>query len=421
MDNFSKIIGYEKEKEELKRTADMLKNSEKYLRRSVTIPNALLLYGVPGTGKTVMAKAMIAESGLPCFSCIKNTHNGEFVNNIRKTFKEAMENAPAIVFLDDMDKFAEDNLDVNCNKEEFAVIQASLEDVRGKGVFVLATANDIDNLPRSLMRSGRFGRKMEIKTPNLKDATLIIEGYLNEISCEKELESSTLSLILSGKSCSTIECVINEARMLAVYDNSDVITKEHFVHSIMRVSENLIESPMTNSELKKRVAYHEIGHAIVDYFNGSKISLISILGYGNGNGICQIFDNTIDYSFDRVKQRACALLAGKAAIKIAFDEEDMGVESDLEIAMQEIREAIEKKCGDGFEYGYCLRGWNKKQAYGRMDKVTNRAYDIARECYEKALNRLKNNVGLLHKIAEHLIERGFILGNEFEALVKEGL
>ena len=107
MDKFSKIIGYEKEKEELKRTADMLKNSEKYLKRGVVIPNALLLYGVPGTGKTVMARAMIAESGLPHFDCKKDTPNGAFVNNIRNTFKEAEENAPAIVFLDDMDKFAE--------------------------------------------------------------------------------------------------------------------------------------------------------------------------------------------------------------------------------------------------------------------------------------------------------------------------
>jgi cell division protease FtsH len=418
MDNFSKIIGYEKEKEELSRTADMLKNSEKYLKRGVTIPNTLLLYGVPGTGKTVMARAMIAESGLPSFDCKKDSPNGEFVSNIRKTFTEAVENAPSIVFLDDMDKFAEDNLDVNCNKEEFAVIQACLEDVKRKDVFVLATANDIDHLPRSLMRSGRFGRKMEINTPNLKDSELIIRKYLNGIVCEKDVDPNTLSLILCGKSCATIECIINEARILAEYDNSDVITKKHMVHSIMRVTKNLIETPMTNSELMKRVAYHEVGHAIVDYFNGSKISLVSILGYGNAKGICGVYD-TPDYSFDRVKNRACALLGGKAAVKIAFDEEDMGVESDLETAMQEIREAIEKKCGDGFEYGYCLRGWNTKQAYGRMDRVTNRAYDIARECYEKALNTLKSNIGLLHKIANHLMECGFILGNEFEALAKE--
>ena len=418
MDKFSKIIGYEKEKEELKRTADMLKNSEKYLKRGVVIPNTLLLYGVPGTGKTVMARAMIAESGLPHFDCKKDTPNGAFINNIRNTFKEAEENAPSIVFLDDMDKFAEDNLDVNCNKEEFAVIQSCIEDVKEKGVFVLATANDIDHLPGSLMRSGRFGRKMKINTATREDSERIIKKYLNDVICENDIDASTLSLILCGKSCATIECVINEARILAEYDNSDVITKKHMVHSIMRVTENLIETPMINNELIKRVAYHEVGHAIVDYFNGSKISLVSILGYGNAKGICGAYD-TPDYSFDRVKNRACALLGGKAAVKIIFDEEDMGVESDLEDAMQEIREAIEKKCGDGFEYGYCLRGWNKKQAYGRMDKVTNRAYDIARECYEKALNTLKNNIGLLHKIAERLIERGFILGNEFEALVKE--
>ena len=134
MDNFSEIIGYEKEKEELKRTADMLKNPEKYLARGVVIPSTLLLYGIPGTGKTIMAKAMIANSGLPYFSCKNDTSGGEFVNNIKSTFNEALENAPAIVFLDDMDKFAEDNLDINCNKEEFTVIQSCLEETKGRGV-----------------------------------------------------------------------------------------------------------------------------------------------------------------------------------------------------------------------------------------------------------------------------------------------
>ena len=186
------------------------------------------------------------------------------------------------------------------------------------------------------MRSGRFGRKIKIDTPDRKTSELIIKKYLNEVACEKDVDPKTLSLILCGKSCATIECIINEARILAEYDNNDMITKKYMVHSIMRVTENLIETPMTNSELIKRVAYHEVGHAIVDYFNGSKISLVSILGYGNTKGICGAYD-TPDYSFDRVKNRACALLGGKAAVKIVFDEEDMGVESDLETAMQEIR------------------------------------------------------------------------------------
>ena len=316
-----------------------------------------------------------------------------------------------------MDKFAEDNLNVNCNKEEFAVIQSCLEDVKRKGVLVLATANDIENLPESLMRSGRLGRKMAIRTPNLRDSEMIIEGYLRGINCEGGIDAGTLALILAGKSCATIECVINEARILAEYDNSDIITKKHLVHSVMRVLENLVESPMTNGELVKRVAYHEVGHAIVEHVNGSRVSLLSILGYGNASGICGVYD-TPDYSFELVKRRASALLGGKAAVHIAFGEQDMGVESDLEVAMQDIREAIEKKCADGFEYGYCLRGWNHKQAPERMDRVTNRAYDIARECYERALNILRENLDLLHKASALLIERGFILGNEFEALAK---
>ena len=417
MDSFRTIIGYEKEKEELRRMVDMLKNSEKYLKVGVTIPNALLLYGEPGTGKTVMAEAVISESGLPSFACKKDSPEGEFVNHIRKTFQQALENAPSIVFLDDMDKFAEDNLEVNCNKEEFAVIQACLEGIKGKGVFTLATANDIDNLPHSLMRSGRFGRRMKIDAPCLEDAVLIIRGYLNAVPCEKGIDPHALALILCGASCATIECVINEARMLAVYDNSDIIMKKHFVHGIMRVTECLVEAPMKSSELIKRVAYHEVGHALIDCFFGSEISLVSILGYGNAKGRCGAYSGSVNYSFDLVKKRACALLGGKAAVKIAFGEEDMGVESDLETVMQDISEAIEKKCADGFEYGYSFKKWSSKQAPERLDKITDRAYVIARECYEEALKIIKENIELIHKIAACLIERGFLLGNEFRAMV----
>lgn len=116
MDQFDKVIGYEREKEELRRLCDVLKNREKYLRLGVKIPKAILLYGAPGLWKTLMAKVMIAETGRAVFHCKKNKPNGEFVNDIKQTFENAIREAPSIIFFDDMDKFAEDNLQQNCNK-----------------------------------------------------------------------------------------------------------------------------------------------------------------------------------------------------------------------------------------------------------------------------------------------------------------
>ena len=163
MNNFDRVIGYAKEKEELLRLCDVLKNSAKYTRLGVKIPKAILLYGEPGLGKTLMAKAFIAETGRKVFQCKKNKSNGEFVAEIKSTFENAMKDAPSIIFFDDMDKFAEDNLQQNCNKEEFVAIQTGLEDIVEQDVFVIATANDIFYLPDSLMRKGDSENKLNLQ------------------------------------------------------------------------------------------------------------------------------------------------------------------------------------------------------------------------------------------------------------------
>ena len=137
------------------------------------MPKALLLHGEPGLGKTLMAKTLIQESERKCFSCKKDRADGAFVDKIRETFENAINNQPSIVFLDDMDKFAQDNLREDNNKEEFVIIQSCFEDLKGKDVFVVATANDILNIPYSLLREGRFGKQMKIEIPNKQLATAI--------------------------------------------------------------------------------------------------------------------------------------------------------------------------------------------------------------------------------------------------------
>ena len=170
MNEFDKIIGYESEKEELVRLCDTLKNRAKYEKLGMNMPQTLLLYGPPGVGKTLMAKAFIAESKRKVFYCKKDKSDGEFITAIKDTFAEAKKKAPSIIFFDDMDKFAEDNLNQNCNKEEFVAIQSGLEDIRGANVFVIATANDICNLPDSLLRAGRFGRQIHVEVPDYDDS-----------------------------------------------------------------------------------------------------------------------------------------------------------------------------------------------------------------------------------------------------------
>lgn len=185
MSEFDKIIGYEDVKAELIRLCDVIKNGEKYKALGVAPIGGLLLDGDPGVGKTLMANCFIKESGRKAYVCRKNKPDGEFVNEIKNTFFEAMENAPSIILLDDMDKFAnEDNYHINA--EEYVTVQSCIDEVKGKDVFVLATTNGTENFPKSLLRAGRFDTMIEVKAPEGKDAVDIVKYYLSmKKSCPK--------------------------------------------------------------------------------------------------------------------------------------------------------------------------------------------------------------------------------------------
>lgn len=184
MNEFDKIIGYKDIKAELIRLCDVLKNNEKYKALGVTPIGGLLLNGDPGVGKTLMANCFIKESGRKAFVCRKNKPDGEFVNGIKNVFTEATENAPSIVFLDDMDKFAnEDNY--HRNAEEYVTVQSCIDEAKGKDVFVLATTNGTNNLPDSLLRAGRFDTVINVDAPKGEDAVEIVKYYL----AQKEIRS----------------------------------------------------------------------------------------------------------------------------------------------------------------------------------------------------------------------------------------
>ena len=176
---FDQIIGYENIKEELRWYCDILKYPKKYKALGVSGPSGLLLYGEPGVGKSLMAKCFITESGRKTYTIRKHLPNGDFIKEIKSIFDEATANTPSIVFLDDVDKFA--NCDYNhTDAEEYVTIQACMDECKGKDVFVIATANDENYLPESLRRKGRFDKELEVDIPTLKEAEEIIRFYLKD-------------------------------------------------------------------------------------------------------------------------------------------------------------------------------------------------------------------------------------------------
>ena len=172
MSAFDKIIGYELIKEELKQIADCLKHTDKYRRMGVSIPRGLLLEGRPGVGKTLMATCLVEESGCRAFICRKDTSDGSFIKHIREIFEQAEENAPSVVVLDDMDKFADADRH-NSYAEEYVTVQSCIDRIKGKDVFVIATVNDTNRVTESLIRHGRFDIALRIELSYLLGITNI--------------------------------------------------------------------------------------------------------------------------------------------------------------------------------------------------------------------------------------------------------
>ena len=212
MKAMDKIIGYSNIKCELRQIADTLKNRDAYEKLGVSSPRGLLLYGEPGVGKSLMASAIIEESGRKAFICRKDKPNGDFVKHIKEIFDKAADNAPSIVFLDDMDKFTNGD-ERHPDAEEYVTVQSCIDEIRsrGKEVFVLATVNNIRNLPRSLYRAGRFDRIIEVEAPRGKDAEDIVAYYLSNKKFVENIDTKTIARIMNGRSCAELETVINEA------------------------------------------------------------------------------------------------------------------------------------------------------------------------------------------------------------------
>lgn len=419
MDQFDKVIGYEREKEELRRLCDVLKNREKYLRLGVKIPKAILLYGAPGLGKTLMAKAVIAETGRAVFHCKKNKSNGEFVNDIKQTFESAIREAPSIIFFDDMDKFAEDNLQQNCNKEEFVAIQTGLEDIVDQDVFVIATANDIDYLPESLLRDGRFGKQIEFSAPSFSDAVKIVAHFLSSKNLSEEVNATSLAHILSGNSCAMLEEVVNEAGIYAAYANRDKITCEDIKRAVSRILLNRYEPQEIDAATRSRVAYHEAGHAVLRLLSDESVGCLAIGKCGKdglGIGMCCSPSRRLYETARDIEHDIMYLLAGRASIELQFGEIDVGAVKDLRSAMTEIEHYVERNGGAGLEYLYCRSEYASAPPY-RLDTIHERKMHLLEELYQRAKLLLSQNKQLLDQLAQALYEKGILFYDEIMDIV----
>lgn len=403
MSAFDKVIGYEDIKTELKRFCDVLKNPEKYEKVGVKAPAGILLYGDPGLGKTLMAQCFIKESGRKTFTIRKDKPDGDFVNLIRETFDKAKAEAPCIVFLDDMDKYANED-ELHKDAEEYIAVQTQIDECKGLEVFVLATVNERWNLPDSLVRAGRFDKVIELRNPCGEDAIKIIAHFLEGKEVVGDVNAEEIARLIEGHSCAELEGVINEAGIYAGYEGREKIAQEDIIKASMRL---LFDAPECMSERNpvylEHVAVHEAGHAVVaEILNPGSVNLVSVCKFhGFAAGITTYRrEEELGFLKEYMEHRVISVLGGKAATEIVYGISDTGCNSDMHEAFNLVAEFVDNICSFGFS---AFEGNNSS---GYLLEMKDRMIAMEMERYYQIAKKLLIvNREFLDTIKSELVEK----------------
>lgn len=420
MKEFDKIIGYEPVKKELERISDILNNSEKYKKFGVKPSQGLLLYGEPGVGKSLIADCFIKAVKRKCYLCRKTKADGDFVDEITKTFEEAKLNQPAIILLDDMDKFANEDKNRR-DAEEYVAIQSGIDNIKDFDVFVVATANEIDKLPYSLRRSGRFSKQIEIAPPEGKDAEDIIRFYLSKKKNVGEVNITEIARLLNTKTCADLEVIVNEAGIYAAFEGKEKIEQCDLIRACLRV---LYDAPEASElvfsnvdDKNKMTAYHEAGHAVVaEILEPESVTMVSIAKYtGDAAGLTLTYQtNEYFHSIDYMKNRVKVCLAGKAVTELLFGKIDVGATNDLQRAV---------KIASRFDNDYCGSGFDSRVGYedfsdSQMERHNQKVARELEESYMAVKEILTKNREFLDKIANLLLQKTTIMMSEIQEVKK---
>ena len=417
---FKDIIGYNDEKKTLERIIDVLNNQDKYKKLGSSIPHGLFIYGPPGLGKTTFSKELLNNvENRKTYIIRKIKSDGEFMNYMGDIFKQAKENQPSIVLLDDLDKFAEDDDTDNC--EEFVAVQSFIDDVRCDDVFVVATANDKNVLPKSLLRSGRFDIKIRIDYPEDKYILDIFKHYLKNKKVDKDVNVKNISYILENTSCADLEKVCNQAGLYAGFKNKESIGMDELLRASLELMyDTNIEGEATQEDKYSiETAYHEAGHALVgEILEPGSVSFITIAKSDSETKGLTKYHNNENYFSDIkfMKNRVITLLSGKASTEIVFNKCDVGTNSDLSRAYQVVERFVD--C-------YCMLDFNSWIRNNHMSEVSetvkqNKDIDINKlitEYYNKAKEILIANKDKLDKLANELNKKKILFQDDIRNII----
>ena len=434
---FADVAGQEEAKESLNEIVDFLHNPLKYTAIGAKQPKGALLVGPPGTGKTMLAKAVAGEANVPFFSLSGSEFVEMFVgvgaSRVRDLFKQAAEKAPCIIFIDEIDAIGKSrDSQLSTNDEREQTLNQLLAEMDGfdssRGVVILAATNRPEILDKALLRPGRFDRRIIVEKPDLKGREAILEVHSKHIKLGHDINLHEMALATSGAVGADLANMVNEAALRAVRMGRTMVIQEDLMEAVELIIAGKEKKDRILSEKEKRiVAYHEVGHALATakQKNTQPVQKITIVPRTMGAlGYTMQVPEEEKYlmSKDEILDQITVYMAGRAAEELIFNIKTTGAANDIEQATSMARsmiaqygmsdkfgmaalESVQHKYLDGRNVSNC-----SEETKTALDKEV---VDVLKQCYSSAMQILKDNIGKLHEISEFLIEKESITGEEF--------
>ena len=440
---FDDVAGEDEAKESLAEIVDYLHNPQKYTDVGASMPKGVLLVGPPGTGKTMLAKAVAGEANVPFFSISGSEFVEMFVgmgaSKVRDLFKQAKEKAPCIVFIDEIDAIGKkrDN-QLSSNDEREQTLNQLLTEMDGfddnNGVIILAATNRPESLDPALTRPGRFDRRVPVELPDLAGREAILKVHAKKIKTSDDVDFHTIARMASGASGAELANMINEAALRAVRNNRTVVTEADLEESIETVIAGYQKkSAVLSDKEKKTVAYHEIGHALVAAMqsHSAPVQKITIIPRTSGAlGYTMQVETGDKYlmSKDELANKICTFTGGRAAEEVVFGEITTGASNDIEQATKLARAMI-TRYGMSEEFDMVALETVNNQYLGgdtslacstaTQQEIDKMIVSLVKSQHEKAIQILKDNRKALDALAKYLYEKETITGEEFMHVLKQ--
>ena len=436
---FKDVAGLEGAKEEVQEIVEFLKNPDKYTSLGGKIPKGALLIGLPGTGKTLLARAVAGEAKVPFFSLSGSDFVEMFVgvgaSRVRDLFKQAKDKSPAIIFIDEIDAIGRARGKSNFtggNDERENTLNQLLTEMDGFGtntnVIVLAATNRADVLDKALMRAGRFDRQIFVDLPDIRERQEIFKVHLKPIKTTETLDVCFLAKQTPGFSGADIANMCNEAALIAARKEKKAVTKQDFLDAVDRIIGGLEKkNKIITPEEKKTIAFHEAGHATVSWMleHAAPLVKVTIVPRGQSLGAAWYLpEERLIVRTDQMLDEMCATLGGRAAEKVMFDKISTGALNDLEKITKQARAIVtiyglNKEIGNLTYYDSSNQneyGFTKPYSEETAQKIDKEISKIIEKQYARAIDLLEKNKVKLTELAERLLEKEVIFKDDLEKI-----